>query len=189
MQAAKSERKAGGANDELSPILGLRIFRPRVMEDHRGTFVETWNDGQFESRVGDVRFVRDAISTSCRHTLRGLHHDDCTWKLIQCLQGRIYFVVADMREESPTYRQWEAFTLTEHNRMQVLVPPRFANGHLVMSETCTFHYKMSAYYDGGRERVLLWNDPEVGIYWPVANPILSEKDAIGYWPDRGRKAA
>jgi dTDP-4-dehydrorhamnose 3,5-epimerase len=152
-------------------------IRPSIFEDHRGTYVETYNIQEFNRNGIEVEFVRDCISTSGRHVLRGLHYDDKTWKLIQCMRGRIYFVVVDMREESPQFLQWAAFTLTEHNREQILVPPQFANGHLVLSKQCIFHYKMSAYYDPDNEMVVKWDDPKVGIFWPVKQPILSQKDS------------
>lgn len=163
---------------EPTALEGVVKIRPSIFEDHRGTYVETYNVEALQRFGIDVRFVRDCISTSSRNVLRGLHWDDKTWKLIQCLHGRIYFVVVDMREESPQFLRWTAFTLSARNREQILVPPRFANGHLVLSEKCIFHYKMSAYYDPGGERVVKWNDPKVGIFWPIREPILSQKDSF-----------
>ena len=167
-----------------SKNLGLRVVTPTVHDDHRGCFVELFNREFFDTIGQEIRFVRDAISVSHRNVLRGIHYDDHTWKLIQCLQGEIYFVVVDLREESSTYLKWDAFNLSEQNRSQVLVPPRHGNGHLVMSERCIFHYKLSAYYDPAREEIFKWDDERAAIDWPVSEPMLSEKDALGYDPKR-----
>jgi len=163
---------------EKSPILGLLTIRPAVFEDHRGTFTETHDVGEFRHVAPDVRFVRDAVSCSTRHVLRGFHYDHKTWKLIQCLYGRIYFVVVDLREGSATWRRWESFVLSRENRMQILVPPSFGNGHLVLSDMCLFHYKLSEEYDPATEKVVRWDDPALSVYWPVTRPVLSEKDAL-----------
>ncbi len=146
-------------------------------EDYRGTFVETFNRDEYKANGIEIEFVRDAISTSSKHVLRGIHYDDKTWKLIQCLYGKIYFVVVDMRKDSPQYLQWQSFILTDQNRHQVLVPPHFGNGHMILSDQCTFHYKLSEYYDAENEKTLKWDDPKANIHWPINNPILSEKDS------------
>ena len=172
---------------EKSKILELPLLKPEICVDHRGTFVELYNTLELLNNSINVQFVRDAISTSTKNVLRGIHYDDKTWKLIQCLQGRIYFVVVDMREESPTYLRWESFTLTEQDRLQVLVPPQFGNGHLVLSDQCIFHYKMSEYYDPVGEKILKWDDPRTHIDWPVTNPVLSLKDSLGYNPELQKK--
>jgi dTDP-4-dehydrorhamnose 3,5-epimerase len=163
-----------------SKNLDLRVFAPEVFVDHRGLFIETFNLEQFSLEGEAISFVRDAVSVSGRHVLRGIHYDDCTWKLIQCLHGEIFFVVIDLREESDTYLQWDSFTLSEENHLQVLVPPSHGNGHLVLSENCIFHYKLSAYYDPDREQIFKWNNRRAAIDWPVSEPVLSEKDALGW---------
>jgi dTDP-4-dehydrorhamnose 3,5-epimerase len=156
-------------------LTGVLVIKRSIFQDHRGSFVETYNEEEYND-LG-IPFVRDALSTSCKNVLRGLHYDDKTWKLIQCMAGEIFFVVVDMRKDSGQYLKWQSFVLTEQNRHQVLVPPMFANGHLVLSERCIFHYKMSEYYDPENERTLKWDDPKANINWPIKNPILSEKDA------------
>lgn len=162
-------------------IHNLSIIHTDVFYDFRGEYVETFSEEkyQFKDDNGDlIRFVEDDISMSHRHVLRGLHGDAGTWKLIQCLMGEFYYVVADMRKDSPTYLNWEAFTLNEKNRMQVLVPAGCANGHLVMSERCIFSYKQSQYYSGMQNQFTVrWNDPKLNMFWPVANPILSQRDS------------
>jgi dTDP-4-dehydrorhamnose 3,5-epimerase len=156
---------------------GVLLIKRGIFEDHRGTFVETFNQNEYHEKGIKIKFVRDAVSTSGKHVLRGIHYDDQTWKLIQCMYGKIYFVVVDMREDSPQYLKWQSFILSDQNRHQVLVPPHFGNGHLVLSNQCTFHYKLSEYYEPANEKTLKWDDPKVNIFWPIRNPILSQKDA------------
>ncbi len=152
------------------------LFKQHIHKDHRGTFVETFNLDELKEKGIKINFVRDCISTSKKNVLRGIHYDNKTWKLIQCMFGKIYFVVVDMRKDSSQYLKWQHFILSDENRHQVLVPPNFGNGHLVLSENCIFHYKMSEYYDPENEKTLKWDDPRVNISWPIKEPILSEKD-------------
>jgi len=153
------------------------LIKPSVFEDHRGLYVETFNKEDYEKNNISINFVRDDISTSTKNVLRGIHYDDKTWKLIHCMYGKIYFVVVDMRKDSKQYLKWQSFILTSDNRHQVLVPPGFGNGHLVLSDNCIFHYKMSEYYDAGNEIGVRWDDPELNIFWPVKDPVLSAKDS------------
>ena len=152
------------------------ITPPTISEDFRGTYVELYNHELYKNAGITVDFIQDDISVSHRHVLRGIHGDSKTWKLISCLQGSLYMVVVNNDPSSSRYRQWEAFTLSDTNRLQVLVPPNFGNGHLVMSERAIFHYKQSTEYDRAGQFTLLWNDPALKIWWPVTNPILSERD-------------
>ena len=154
----------------------LLIKPPTVFEDFRGHYVETYNRNAYFTAGIPIDFIQDDISVSHRHVLRGIHGDTKTWKLITCLQGSFYFVVVNNDANSSQYREWEAFTLSDTNRLQVLVPPMFGNGHLVMSERAIFHYKQSTEYDRAGQFTLLWNDPALKIWWPVANPIVSERD-------------
>jgi dTDP-4-dehydrorhamnose 3,5-epimerase len=155
----------------------LLIEPPTNFEDFRGEYVEIYNKEIYHAAGITMDFIQDDISVSSRGVLRGVHGDDKTWKLISCLHGKFYFVVVNMDPTSPQYRQWESFTLSEKNRLQVLVPPKFGNGHLVMSESTIFHYKQTTAYDRPSQFTVLWNDPEVNIYWPVRDPILSTRDA------------
>jgi len=152
------------------------IMPPTVFEDFRGSYVEIYNETLYREAGIDVDFVQDDISVSTRHVLRGLHGDATTWKLISCLHGRFYLLVVDMAEDSPTYRRWQGFTLSDTNRIQVLIPPRHGNGHVVLSDQAIFHYKQNTYYDRAGQFTILWNDPDFGFWWPVANPILSRRD-------------
>ena len=154
----------------------LLVEPPTLFEDFRGAYVETYNRRIYRECGIDVDFVQDDISVSHRNVLRGIHGDERTWKLISCLSGKFYLVVVNWDSTSPQYKQWQGFTLSEHNRLQVLIPPRFGNGHLVLSEHAIFHYKQSTDYDRSSQFTILWNDPELDIWWPCRDPILSRRD-------------
>ena len=161
----------------------LLITPPTVFEDFRGTYVETYNEEAYREAGIDVRFVQDDISESSRSVLRGLHGDEETWKLISCLLGKFYLMVINWDRTSPQYRQWVSFALSDRNRQQVLVPPKFGNGHLVLSEKSIFHYKQSSYYNPKGQFTIKWNDPELDMWWPVRNPIVSRRDDAGEFVD------
>ena len=151
------------------------LIEPDVFYDHRGEYVETWNIEQYKE-LGDIEWKQDSFSTSVKNTLRGLHGDYTTWKLIQCLKGFIMLVVVDCRHESRTYLKHDIFYLNEKNRHQVLIPPIFANGHYVI-EDCIFSYKQSTLYTGAQNQFTLrWDDPSLNIVWPSKDPILSSRD-------------
>ncbi len=152
------------------------IKPPTVFEDFRGSYIELYNEALYQQAGITATFIQDDISVSSRHVMRGIHGDQETIKLISCLQGKFYLVVVNWDEASPQYRQWEAFTLSETNRLQVLVPPRFGNGHLVLSEQAIFHYKQSSCYNRAGQFTLDWNDPSLGIWWPVRDPLRSQRD-------------
>lgn len=154
----------------------LLIKPPTVFEDFRGTYVELYNEELYNKAGVTVKFVQDDISVSSRDVLRGIHGDSETWKLISCLHGKFYLMVINWDEASPQYRQWESFTLSDQNRTQVLIPPKFGNGHLVLSEFAIFHYKQSSYYNRLGQFTIPWNDPALNLWWPVKNPILSRRD-------------
>jgi dTDP-4-dehydrorhamnose 3,5-epimerase len=156
---------------------GVRILEPTThFEDFRGEYVEIWNR-QLALEAGiDVDFVQDDVSVSTQGVLRGIHGDASTWKLISCLHGRFYLVVINNDPSSPQYRQWEGFTLSDRNRLSILVPPRFGNGHYVLSEQAIFHYKQSTYYDRAGQFTLAWDDPALGLWWPTRDPIVSQRD-------------
>lgn len=139
----------------------------------------TYNERLYREAGVDQHFIQDDISVSRRHVLRGIHGDDKTWKLISCLQGSFYMVVINNDPQSSQYRKWTSFTLSESNRLQVLVPPKFGNGHVVMSEQAIFHYKQTTDYDRSGQFTLIWNDPALNIWWPVKDPIVSVRDQGG----------
>ncbi len=108
--------------------------------------------------------------------LRGIHGDAETWKLVSCLYGKFYLVVVNWDKNSSQFGKWDSFVLSEQNRMQVLIPPKFGNGHLVLSEQAIFHYKQNSNYNRAGQFTLLWNDPQLNIWWPIKNPIVSRRD-------------
>ena len=154
----------------------LIITPPTVFNDFRGTYVETYNEKLYKEAGISVDFVQDDISVSGKHVLRGLHGDQDTWKLVSCLYGEFFLAVVNWDETSPQFKQWQSFTLSESNRLQVLIPPKFGNGHLVLSDRAVFHYKQSTYYNRAGQFTIRWDNPELNIPWPVKRPILSERD-------------
>jgi dTDP-4-dehydrorhamnose 3,5-epimerase len=152
----------------------VKIFQPDSFEDYRGELYTL-----FKQEEHELVFNHDKVSVSKQNVLRGLHGDSKAWKLITCLAGEIYLVVVDNRPSSDTYLTWDSIILTGKNRKQVLVPPMFANGHLVLSSEATFFYKWSypgEYPDVKDQFSLNWRDPKINIYWPIDNPILSKRD-------------
>lgn len=154
----------------------LAITPPTVHEDFRGTHVELYNRKLYQDAGIKQEFIQDNISISSRHVLRGIHGDTTTWKLISCLYGKFYLVVVNWDETSAQKGQWESFILSDQTRQQILVPPKFGNAHLVLSDQAIFAYKQSTYYDRAAQFSLMWNDPKLKIWWPVSSPILSARD-------------
>ena len=155
-------------------ITGVVIREQDTFTDYRGDLYTIWKDGDF-----DLKFNHDKVSTSRKNVLRGIHGDQKSWKLVTCLYGEIYFVIVDNRESSDTFTQWESMLLSDRNKRQVLLPPGVGNGFLVMSDTSVFHYKWSyegEYPDVDKQFTIKWNDPIIGIDWPIQNPILSRRD-------------
>ena len=160
-----------------SKLKGVKIITPpTIFEDFRGTYVELYNEDLYQKAGITTNFIQDDISTSTKHVLRGIHGDSQTWKLISCLSGKFYLVVVNWDKDSPQFRQWESFVLSDVNRLQVLIPPRFGNGHLVLSDFAVFHYKQSTQYNRAGQFTILWNDPQLKIWWPIKNPIVSKRD-------------
>ncbi len=158
---------------------GVLFIQPDVFEDHRGEYVETYNEELYRQHGIDLKFVQDDISVSHHQVLRGIHGDSETWKLVSCLYGRFYFVVVNCDRESAEFGKWQAFTLSDRNRLQILVPPKHGNGHLVLSEITIFHYKQTTYYNPRAQFTYKWDDPTLKIWWPTKNPILSQRDESG----------
>ena len=157
----------------------LLVKPPTVFEDFRGTYIETYNERLYREAGIDVEFVQDDISTSAKNVLRGIHGDQETWKLVSCLYGNFYLVVVDCDESSKDFAKWEAFSLSDKNNLQVLIPPKYGNGHVVLSDQAIFHYKQSSYYDRAGQFTYSWNDPKFDIWWPVKTPMVSRRDEYG----------
>jgi len=162
-------------NTKLSGV--LRITPPTIFEDFRGSYVEIYNENLYKENGVNCNFTQDDISTSGFNTLRGIHGDNNTWKLISCLYGKFYLIVVNNDIKSSQYKSWESFTLSDSNRLQILIPPNFGNGHLVLSEKAIFHYKQSTYYNREDQFTILWDDPEWNFWWPTKDPILSMRDS------------
>ena len=155
------------------------LIKLDVFEDHRGEYVEIYNEELYRKNGIDIKFVQDDISVSTKNVLRGIHGDAETWKLISCLHGKFYFVVVNCDVDSENFGKWQSFVLSDVNRLQVLVPPKHGNAHLVLSDKAIFHYKQSTYYDPTKQFTYKWNDPKFNIWWPIKNPILSQRDEVG----------
>jgi dTDP-4-dehydrorhamnose 3,5-epimerase len=159
------------------------IIEPKVFGDARGFFCETWVEARFNEAVGQpVRFVQDNHSRSGRGVLRGLHyqlHPHAQGKLVRVVTGRVFDVAVDMRRSSPNFGRWEGVELSEENQRQLWIPPGFAHGFLVLSETADFLYKTTDTYAPQAEGSVRWDDPAIGIEWPLGDivPLLADKDA------------
>jgi dTDP-4-dehydrorhamnose 3,5-epimerase len=156
---------------EKAKLLEIPIFR-----DFRGDYVETYNEHIYHS-FDIPPFVADSFSTSRKDVLRGFHGDQETWKLIQVVSGEVYEVIVDLNKESSTYMQWQAFHIGERNRHQLLIPPGFGNAMLALTDNVVYYYKQTTYYGKPTQFTVYWNDPQLDVYWPIDNPILSERDA------------
>ncbi|KZR79932.1 dTDP-4-dehydrorhamnose 3,5-epimerase [Prochlorococcus marinus str. MIT 1342] len=154
----------------------ILIEPPTNFEDFRGSYVEIYNQRLYNEAGISQEFIQDDISISRKYVLRGIHGDLKTWKLVTCLQGSFYIVVINNDPSSNQYKKWEGFTLSETKRQQILIPPKFGNGHLVMTETAIFHYKQTSEYNRNGQFTISWNDPEFNIWWPITNPLVSFRD-------------
>ena len=162
-----------------SKLKGCVIIEPCVFGDDRGFFLETFQAVRYEQEAGiDLPFVQDNHSRSARGVLRGLHFQKTKpqGKLVRVVRGEVYDVAVDIRKGSATFGQWEGVILSEDNKKQFWVPPGFAHGFVVLSDTADFEYKCTDYYDPSDEGSILWSDPNIDIPWPIANPVLSTKD-------------
>ena len=160
------------------------ILEPRVLGDDRGFFFESFNERDFRAATGvDLPFVQDNHAGSRRGVLRGMHFQRppmAQGKLVRVTVGEVYDVSVDIRPASPTFGRWVGVTLSAVNRRQLWIPPGLAHGYLVTSDVAEFQYKATAYYSPGDEGVLTWDDPDVGIEWPLdASPTLAARDAAG----------
>ncbi len=164
-------------------IPSVLIIEPRVFGDTRGFFFESFNQRAFNLATGlDVNFVQDNHSRSSKGVLRGLHYQiqQPQGKLVRVVRGSVFDVTVDLRKSSPTFGQWVGVELTEDNHRQLWIPPGFAHGFYVLSDSADFLYKTTDYYAPEFECSLIWNDPTIGIEWPLnTQPIISAKDAQG----------
>jgi len=166
-------------------IEGLAIIEPEIHRDNRGYFVETYNQKDMEEVGLNMNFVQDNQSMSTKGVLRGLHRqmEYPQGKLVRVFRGEVFDVAVDLREGSPTYGQWHGVILSEENMKQYYIPEGFAHGFLVLSDVAEFTYKVTDFFHPGDEQGIMWNDPDIGVEWPIPEDmeiILSEKDKN--WP-------
>lgn len=166
-------------NVSPTSLPGVLVIEPKIFGDSRGLFVETYNAGRYRAAGIEQTFVQDNLSRSMRGVLRGLHYqvEKPQAKLITCLRGRIWDVAVDIRPGSPTYGQWFGLELDGLSRKQLLVPIGFAHGFCVLEDDSEVFYKCSDEYFPAGEGSVAWNCPEIGIEWPITDPVLSAKDA------------
>jgi dTDP-4-dehydrorhamnose 3,5-epimerase len=165
-----------------TPLQGVVVLEPKVFGDQRGFFMETYHHDRFKAAGITASFVQDNWSRSRKGTLRGLHYQltQPQGKLVMVGRGEVFDVAVDMRRSSPTFGKWFGATLSEENHLAMYVPPGFAHGFCVLSDEVDFFYKCTDFYNPADEQVLLWNDPGLGIDWPLSGePLLSAKDIQG----------
>lgn len=160
-------------------LQGVLLIEADIYRDDRGYFAEVWNEETYRKHGLDVEFVQDNLSYSRRHVLRGLHFQNphAQGKLVSVPKGEIFDVAVDIRPDSDTFQQWVGVTLSSESGDQLYVPEGFAHGFVVLSESAVFHYKCTDRYYPAGEGIIRWDDPEIGIDWPISDPILSERDA------------
>jgi dTDP-4-dehydrorhamnose 3,5-epimerase len=167
-------------NIVTTPLKGLLIIEPKIFDDRRGFFMETYNRRKYEAAGITETFVQDNLSHSMKHTVRGLHfqikHSQA--KLVQAVHGEIFDVAVDLRPGSATFGRWIGERLSAKNGRQMYIPKGFAHGFCVLSEFALFYYKCSDFYAPDDEGGIIWSDQDVGIKWPVENPVISEKDKL-----------
>jgi dTDP-4-dehydrorhamnose 3,5-epimerase len=157
------------------------LIEPRVFADTRGVFMETWQAARFEAAGIEARFVQDNLSVSRQWVLRGLHYQlyKPQGKLVRVTRGEVFDVAVDIRRSSETFGRWVGVHLSAANRRMLWVPPGYAHGFLALSDEAEFSYKCTDYYDPSSERTLLWNDPAIGVEWPLpagVEPVMADKD-------------
>lgn len=167
-----------------TPLDGLLLIEPKVFGDERGFFMETWQRDRYREAGIERDFVQDNHSRSRQGILRGLHYQirQPQGKLVRVSCGEVFDVAVDLRRASPTFGQWYGAVLSEANQQQMWVPPGFAHGFYVLSESADFQYKCTDYYAPQHERTIRWDDPDIGIDWPLVDgqpPLLSDKDREG----------
>jgi dTDP-4-dehydrorhamnose 3,5-epimerase len=168
---------------EVSKVIpDVLVIKPAMNWDLRGNIYTSYAKDIYREMLGmPLDFIHDKFALSKANVLRGLHGDSKTWKLVSCVHGKLYEVVVDMRQESPTYRKWDSFLLDSEHYTQVLIPPRFVNGYYVLSPDAVFHYKLAyigEYIDAGEQLTIAWNDPDLAIKWPCSEPILQARDVV-----------
>ncbi len=165
---------------EKTTLKDAYLIRPQVFTDERGFFMETYSEKKFKEAGIDTDFVQDNHAMSVtKGVLRGLHFQNpphAQAKLVRVVKGAVYDVIVDLRKNSPTYGKWEGFELTSENKYMLFVPRGFAHGYVTLKDYTEFQYKCDNFYAPESDSGIMWNDPDLKIYWPIENPILSKKD-------------
>ena len=166
-----------------TPIEGVLLIKPKVFGDNRGYFVETWQKERYEEAGVALPFVQDNHSRSTKGILRGLHFQKKhrQGKLVMVSLGEVFDVAVDIRKDSPTFGKWFGAILSDKNQHQLWIPPGMAHGFVVLSDVAHFHYKCTDYYHPDDEGSIKWDDPEIGINWPIDfEPLVSAKDGVAH---------
>lgn len=162
-------------------LKGVLLLETDSFEDHRGRYVEIYNEKLYRATGVTAKFLADDYSYSTKNVLRGIHADPAIWKLISCLHGKFYLVIVNCDRTSKDFGIWQSFMLSAANHRQIFVPPKYGVAHLILSDEAIFHYKQSGYYDPLRQMSFKWDDPAFNIWWPVKTPILSQRDEVGHY--------
>jgi dTDP-4-dehydrorhamnose 3,5-epimerase len=162
-----------------TPLPGVILIEPKLLSDDRGFFMETFHAETFARAGLPASFVQDNHSRSRRGVLRGLHYQEphAQGKLVRCTRGTLFDVAVDVRRSSPTFAKWYGVELSESNRLMLWIPPGFAHGFCALTDDADLVYKCTSLYRSEYDHVIIWNDPDIGIEWPLGDPILSPKDA------------
>ena len=158
-----------------SKLKGVKIFTESNFKDKRGILWTSWN----KLKLNKINFNHDKFSLSKKNVFRGLHYDNKTWKLISCAYRKIFLVIVNLDKKSSQYMKSQTFTLSHNENIQILIPPKFANGHYCLSRECLFHYKLfykGSYNDVKNQKNIKWSDKRLNIKWPFKKPILSQRD-------------
>lgn len=156
---------------------GVYLIKPDVHEDKRGNFYETYNENEYQRAGLKAKFVQDDVSCSLKGVLKGMHGDGGTYKLVQCVYGKVYAVILNCDEKDADFGKWESFELSSENKLQLYIPPMYGNGYCVLSDTAVYTYKQSTYYGEYKQFTYKWNDERFNILWPECVRIISERDA------------
>lgn len=165
-------------NIEDLPLAGAKVIRPKVFRDDRGFFLESYSEQRYRAAGIPEQWMQDNHSKSSKGTLRGLHYQSQPGqaKLVRVTAGKVFDVLVDIRPDSPTFGKWHGLYIDSEEHAQVYIPVGFAHGFCVLSETAEVQYKVSTPYDAAHECAVRWNDPELGVEWPIAEPLLSSRD-------------
>ena len=161
---------------EKTSLEGVFLIKPSAHEDARGNFYETYNEKDYHEAGLYANFVQDDISKSVKGVLKGMHGDQGTTKLVQCVSGSVYAVILNCDESSPNFGKWESFILSDENKYQLYIPPMYGNGYYVLSDTAVYTYKQDTYYGEYKQFTYKYNDERFGIKWPAEASVISDRD-------------